>query len=218
MSTKKKIKLLSDLKFDNKNINKGTEYGNSLLLKSLQNVGAGRSVLADKNGVLIAGNKTIEAAAAIGMDKIRVVETNGDEIVVVQRMDIDINDKKGVEMKILDNTISKHNYLEDVEVADAICESLELDDYVVTSMFSSNDNAFVPGDLNNNDVQNRDKDKSKLSDRADSYTNNSVRQIVLLFDIETHKKVYDFLQSVAQKYGIDDNSQAMIKIMETYEL
>ena len=122
----KKIKQLSDLKFDEKNINKGSEYGSSLLAKSLQEVGAGRSVLADKNGVLIAGNKTVEKFGEAGMTKIKVVETTGDELVVVQRTDLDINSPNGAKMKILDNTVSRHNYIEDAEVAEAVCEEFDL--------------------------------------------------------------------------------------------
>ena len=123
----KKIKTIKDLSFDEKNINKGSEYGTALLNKSLQEVGAGRSVLADKNGVLIAGNKTIESAGQLGITKIKVVETTGDEIVVVQRTDLDINSAAGAKMKILDNTVSKHNYIEDAEVMEAVCEEYELE-------------------------------------------------------------------------------------------
>jgi DNA modification methylase len=123
----KKIKKITDLEFDVKNINKGSEFGSSLLAKSLQEVGAGRSVLADKNGVLIAGNKTVEQASQIGITKIKVVETEGDELVIVQRTDLDINSEQGAKMKIWDNTVSKHNYVEDAEVAEAICEEFTLD-------------------------------------------------------------------------------------------
>lgn len=123
---KKKLTKLSDLSFDDKNINKGSEFGSALLTKSLSEVGAGRSVLADKNGVLIAGNKTVEAFGAAGNTKIRVIETTGDELVVVQRVDLDINSPNGAKMKVLDNTVSKHNYIEDAEVAEAVCEEYDL--------------------------------------------------------------------------------------------
>ena len=48
MATKKPKKLteLKDLSFDTKNINKGSEYGSSLLTKSLQEVGAGSTMVA----------------------------------------------------------------------------------------------------------------------------------------------------------------------------
>ena len=62
---------------DDKNFNKGTEYGNSLIEKSLRKFGAGRSVLIDKNNRIIAGNKTIENASAIGMEDVIVIDFFG---------------------------------------------------------------------------------------------------------------------------------------------
>ena len=85
---------MTNLKPDKRNANKGTARGRELLLNSLRELGAGRSILADKDGNLIAGNKTFNAAAELGLP-VRVVETNGDELVVVKRNDLDLNDKTG---------------------------------------------------------------------------------------------------------------------------
>ncbi len=63
----KDIRTLSDLVPDPDNANRGTERGAALLEHSLRQYGAGRSILADKNGVVIAGNKTLEQAAALGL-------------------------------------------------------------------------------------------------------------------------------------------------------
>jgi hypothetical protein len=40
---------IAELIPDDKNFNKGTEFGNSLIEKSLRKFGAGRSILLDKN-------------------------------------------------------------------------------------------------------------------------------------------------------------------------
>jgi hypothetical protein len=48
---------IKDLIPDDKNFNKGTEFGNSLIEKSFRKFGAGRSILLDKNNRIIAGNK-----------------------------------------------------------------------------------------------------------------------------------------------------------------
>ena len=94
---------ISDLKFDDKNFNKHTEYGMGLLEKSLQEFGAGRSILVDKNNRVIAGNGILEAAGQAGIEDIKVIETVGDELVVVKRTDIDLDSKKGREMAYADN-------------------------------------------------------------------------------------------------------------------
>lgn len=81
---------------DDLNANKGTEYGQHLIENSLRKFGAGRSILIDRNNRIIAGNKTIENAANIGLDNVIVVETDGNQIVAVKRKDIDLDSEKGV--------------------------------------------------------------------------------------------------------------------------
>ena len=120
------IKNISDYHFDEKNINKGSEYGSSLLNKSISETGLGRSVLVDKNNVLIAGNKTAEAAGAMGFEEVIEVETTGNQLVVVKRTDLDINTARGAKAKILDNTVSKHNYREDAVMVAAVVEAAEI--------------------------------------------------------------------------------------------
>ena len=89
---------------DDRNANKGTERGNAFIERSLREYGAGRSILLDKKGRIIAGNKTVENAAAIGMEKVQVVQTDGKRIIAVQRMDLDLaKDSKARELALADN-------------------------------------------------------------------------------------------------------------------
>jgi len=95
---------LKDFTPDRRNANKGTERGTQVVEDSLRNYGAGRSILLDKNGVIIAGNKTAEGAAAIGLDDVIVVKTDGTKLVAVQRTDLDLTkDKAALELAIADN-------------------------------------------------------------------------------------------------------------------
>ena len=100
------IKSIEELKFDDHNFNKHTEEGKKLLAKSLQHHKFGRSILVDKDNNIIAGNGIVETAKNLGMDKIKVVETTGEELVVVKRTDVDINTKEGREMALADNATS----------------------------------------------------------------------------------------------------------------
>lgn len=99
----KEIKTLDDLTPDSNNFNKHTEFGSKLLEDSLRKFGAGRSILVDKDGNIIAGNGVVETAAAIGMDKIKVVETDGTELVVVRRKDLELDSPEGRELALADN-------------------------------------------------------------------------------------------------------------------
>lgn len=99
MAKRKTISKLSDLTPDTANANKGTERGRYMVEASLTETGAGRSIVADKDGRIIAGNKTLEAWAGMG-GAVKVVETDGHELVVVQRTDLDLSDPKGKARKL----------------------------------------------------------------------------------------------------------------------
>lgn len=94
---------ISDLRFDGKNFNQHTEYGMSLLEKSLRENGAGRSILIDKDNNIIAGNGIIEAAGNIGLEDLQIVETDGSKIVAVKRTDIALDSAEGRQMALADN-------------------------------------------------------------------------------------------------------------------
>lgn len=117
MATKKKIEKLSDLIPDGNNYNRGTDFGGELIEKSFRRLGAGRSVLADKHGNLMAGNKAGKGFLAAGFkdEDIIVVPTDGTKLVVVQRMDLDLKTKRGKEMALADNATSAANLAWDME-------------------------------------------------------------------------------------------------------
>jgi hypothetical protein len=74
---------------------------------SLRQYGAGRSILLDKHGNIVAGNKTVENAAAIGMDDVIVVQSDGTKLVAVQRTDLDLADPHTRQLAIADNRSSQ---------------------------------------------------------------------------------------------------------------
>ena len=101
------IRHLADLVPDRRNANKGTERGRYMLEQSLRQYGAGRSILVDKDGEIIAGNKTAEAAADLGLP-VQVVESDGKRLIVVQRTDLDLDNGDGArELAWMDNRSSE---------------------------------------------------------------------------------------------------------------
>ena len=78
------------------------DTGQPLMERSFKELGAGRSILLDRNGNIIAGNKSQKAAIAAGIKKVRVIETTGDELVAVKRTDVDIDSAEGRKMAYLD--------------------------------------------------------------------------------------------------------------------
>ncbi|MVM36067.1 hypothetical protein GO755_39000 [Spirosoma sp. HMF4905] len=127
MTAKKKLETIKDLKPDLRNANRGTEFGTALLEKSIREVGLGRSVLADKNGNLIGGNKTTEMAQSLGIEEIIVVHSDGKKLVVVQRDDLDIDSPEGRTMALLDNQVGKVNLDFDADVIKDLGDEFNLD-------------------------------------------------------------------------------------------
>lgn len=107
---------------DNKNFNKGTEYGDRLMDESLRKFGFARSIVIDKNNRIIAGNKTAEKAADIGFTDVLVVEVDGNQLVAVKRKDIDIDSAKGRELALADNATSKANLAWDESMIEEVSQ------------------------------------------------------------------------------------------------
>lgn len=106
---KEKVIDIQELAQDGHNFNKGNEQGQQLMERSFKELGAGRSILLDRNGNIIAGNKSQKAAIAAGIKRVRVIETTGDELVAVKRTDVDIDSAEGRKMAYLDNLTTQVN-------------------------------------------------------------------------------------------------------------
>ena len=98
---------ISEIQFDLSNANRGTERGRYALEASLRKYGAGRSVLIDKHGRLIAGGKTTETAGDIGIDDVIVIQTDGTKLVAVQRTDLDLDSNEARELAYADNRVGQ---------------------------------------------------------------------------------------------------------------
>lgn len=155
-----KLKSIDDLKFDEHNFNKHTKDGMSLLEKSVREHNFGRSILVDKDNNIIAGNGIVETAKKLDKTKIKVVETTGDELVVVKRTDVDINSKAGREMALADNATSANDLawneeelalaekMWDVDIAgwgvDSFKEELDAYREAEEDGYAENDNVIEP--------------------------------------------------------------------------
>jgi len=142
--TVKTIKALSDLQPDALNANTGTERGLGMLEHSLRRYGAGRSILADRNAKVIAGNKTLDRAIELGLE-IQVVKTRGNVLVVVQREDLDLDDPENAdarELAIADNRVTEV----DLTWSPDALKALQAKDTDLTAFFMEDELADIMGD------------------------------------------------------------------------
>ena len=95
---------IKDLKSDHKNARKRTDRSATLIEESLKKYGAARSIVIDEDNRVLAGNGTIEGAKAAGLKNVRVIETDGDEIIAVKRKGLTEDQKVG--LALADNRAS----------------------------------------------------------------------------------------------------------------
>ena len=88
---------------DNRNANRGRKRGSEAVEHSLKELGGGRSILIDRDGRVVAGNKTLAGAKAVGIQDVIVVESDGTKIIAVKRTDLSLDDAKGRRLAIADN-------------------------------------------------------------------------------------------------------------------
>ena len=152
---------IEELAQDTHNFNRGNEQGQQLMERSFKELGAGRSILLDRNGNIIAGNKSQKAAIAAGIKKVRVIETTGDELVAVKRTDVDIDTAEGRKMAFLDNLTTQVNLTWDqteIQAVQADVEGFDVGDFGV----SAEDIPMIePKDDFSDHTQNEDNDEEE---------------------------------------------------------
>ncbi len=159
---------VSDLKPDPKNARKRTPQSAHLIKESLQRYGTARSVVIDENNMLIAGHGTVEAAKQLGIEKVKVIETDGDELIAVRRKGWTDSEKVGA--NLADNRTS------DLSEWDAEMLHTLSDEHDIGPWFSEDDINELLGVADDDDLA--DDQTDKLSDTF---------QILIQFDNEVEQ-------------------------------
>lgn len=95
---------IKDLKQDKRNYRKHNQRNLDLIKKSVNEVGLGRSVVIDNENEIICGNGLVSTLDK--NTKIRLIETDGSELVVVKRTDLSTDDEKRKKLAVMDNSTS----------------------------------------------------------------------------------------------------------------
>lgn len=119
----------STIHLDPQNANKGTVRGRGMVERSLQQYGAGRSILISADDVALAGNKTLETARELGIP-VHVIESDGTTLYAIKRTDLPYDDPRARELAIADNQSSAVGLSWDAEVLQGFMdEGLDLEQF-----------------------------------------------------------------------------------------
>lgn len=149
------VRKFADLEPALRNANQGTPRGTAMIEASLRKYGAGRSILVDRKGRIIAGNHVVEGAASIGMEKIIVVPTDGTKLVVVQRTDLDADEKPAKELAVSDNRTSEVSLRWSPDILAGLSSQIDMD-----SFFDTDELDKIMDAVNGKESESEPKEKS----------------------------------------------------------
>lgn len=174
---------VEDLKFDKRNFRRHSEKNRDLIKKSINEVGFGRSVVIDNENEIICGNGVVSQIAK--STPIKVIETDGSELVVVKRTDLKTDDAKRKQLAVMDNSTSDSSDF-DFTLLQEDFSSEQLNDFGV----------FVLDEEDEGDIE-------VIDDYSESYN--------IIIKCEN----YELAQKFNQKYNLNidfDNQRIVINV------
>jgi DNA modification methylase len=134
---------MPDLKLDPNNYRIHGEKNKRLIRKSLEDCGAGRSILLDDDDCIIAGNGVYEQAKELGLP-VRIIESDGTELIAIKRTDLTTKDSRRKALALADNHTSDTSVFD----MEAIIEDFSVEDLDAWE--------FSIGDIDINDISAED--------------------------------------------------------------
>lgn len=198
---------IDDYRADPENANLGSDRGRAMIRDSLQRDGAGRSLLADKDGYLIAGNQAMRAALEAGITEVIEVETDGEALVVVKRRDLDLDsdeDQRARRLAYADNRARDFAEWDPTQIAADLEAGLdlaaffradELDDLMADKQAEQMVNDAVSGDTS----------KGRLSGDKQK----QIKPVLYVDEIAIFERAL-------QATGIDNRGQAVLEVCRFY--
>jgi hypothetical protein len=127
------IEHLGQLKHDTQNARKHNPRNIGMVADGLQEVGAARSIVIDEDGVILAGNGVVEAAGQVGIEKVKVVDADGETIVAVRRSGLTPEQK--TRLALLDNRTAELAEWD----TDILAELQDQDEALLAGLFESDE-------------------------------------------------------------------------------
>lgn len=139
-------KSLKDLRQDPQNARRHTERNLAMIGASLDQVGAGRSIVIDETATILAGNATQRQALERGM-KLKVIDADRDTVIAVRRTDLTAEQKTA--LALYDNRASDLSEWSAEALTAAVRDGADLSDFFSPEELSDICAPAEPGDPEN---------------------------------------------------------------------
>jgi DNA modification methylase len=134
-----------------------------VISKSLEQFGACRSIVIDENDVIRAGNGTFEEAGQLGIEKVLVVEADGNTIVAVKRPGLSESDWK--QYAIADNTASDFSTW-DVDLLNDLAQEVDFSEFFPDYKLNELLESFGKGE-GFGDTEPKEEDEEEIAELLD---------------------------------------------------
>ena len=121
----RQIATLSDLTPDPANRRKHTPRNIGMIVSALHEVGAARSIVVDEDGTILAGNGVVDAAAEAGIERVQVIDADGETIIAVRRTGQ--TDEQKRRLALFDNRAAELAAWDTEQIARDLAERLSFD-------------------------------------------------------------------------------------------
>lgn len=182
---------IKDLKFDSRNYRRHNDKNKELIKKSIDEVGYGRSIVIDSENEVICGNGVLSQTT----DKtpIKIVETDGNELIVVKRTDLKTDDLKRKQLAVMDNSASDSS---DFDLA------LLQEDFDVDQLNDWGFNFNNEIEIDNEELMNNEELQEMHTNKMLALSKMPLSQyIVIHFEDDFTKK--EWIEKFAKKYNPD---------------
>jgi hypothetical protein len=214
VTPKKRTKTLThikDLVPDPKNRRKHTPRNVGMIVDALNKVGAGRSIVIDENNEVLAGNATIEAAGEAGITKVKVVETNGSEVVAVRRTGLTDDQKRDLAM--YDNRAAELAEWDIEQLTEDMSDSIDLSAFFYERelddlLQKAKEDGIDPNGYSSkvdSPIYKPNRDKPLVSELYDVRKYKELKAAII--DSELSEQDKDFLIVAAQRHVVFDYSK-----------
>lgn len=141
------MRTLAELKPDAHNRRKHTPRNVGMIVNALHEVGAARSIVIDESGTILAGNATVEAAAEAGIERVQVVDADGETIIAVRRTGL--TDEQKRKLALYDNRTAELAEWDTAQIAaeqlGRVCYGMEIEPkYVAVALQRMSDMGLEP--------------------------------------------------------------------------
>ena len=200
---------VEELHYDEKNANVGTDRGRDAVHNSIVENKFGRSILIDKDGKIIGGNKSVAAAIKAGLKTVRVIETTGDEIIAVQRTDIDLESPEGRRLAIAENRTAELGLQWDPAVLSELTEA----GVDISSYFTETELSKLCESLTEEMMDFEDD----AEDSEDDITGESTKMFNVFIEESKYQEFVDAVEFLREKQNYESASDMILDlVMRSY--